>query len=544
MTPLNRGREWCTSSGKGPSVVRCTHLAGTLLGGAALAMVVLVAASARPQLHAKYGGTLYVGVGNGEPDALDPTLSRTFSAVEVFRTFCERLYDFDGNARIVPQLAVALPTISRDKRTYTIPLRKGIEFNDGTPFDAQSVVTTLERDITLPGSARASDFPPIAGIYANDPYTVVIHLAAPFTPLTQLLATNDGIIMSPAQLTKLGTNFASDPVCVGPFMYDNRVAGASITVIKSPYYYDQGAVHLDKIVFEVENDAAAAAAALKAGDLQVLDNVSTTQLPGIQQTSNLQVIPRESFGWNGVTFNVGNKNGVGSFPYGGVNMPFAVDARLRKAFAEAIDRATLAKVVFSGDVQPGCTPIPPASTVYDSSLPCTPYDPRDARRLVAASGVANPTVHLLTPNTSDSLRLAQFIQAEEAVVGVSVVIDSTDLATAVAQATSGNFEAYLDSFSGSADIDKDIFQFVDTSGANDRSGYSNPRLDLILNNSRKAQTPAALKALYRAAVQMLLSDRPIVFLYHPIKYAAVSSAVTGVQFYFDAQLRLGFAQLR
>jgi len=526
------------------AVARYARFAVTLLGGAALALFSLGGAAGRPQVRTHYGGTLYVGMGNGEPDALDPTLSRTFSAVEVFRTICERLYDFDGNPKIVPQLAAALPTISKDKRTYTIPLRKGIEFNDGTPLNAQAVVTTIERDLMLPASARASDFPAIDGVYANDPYTVVIHLAAPFTPMTQLLATNDGIIMSPTQLAKLGNNFATDPICVGPFMFDNRVAGASITVIKSPYYYDQGAVHLDKIVFEVENDAAAATAALEAGDLQVLDNVSTTELPAIQQDSNLRLIPQDSWGWNGVTFNIGNKNGVGSLPYGGVNTPFAVDAGLRKAFAEAIDRATLARVVFSSDVQPGCTPIPPESSVYDPTVQCTPYNPADARRLVAASGVANPTLDLLTPNTTDSLRLAQFIQAEEAAVGINVVIDSTDLATAVAEATSGNFQAYLDSFSGSADIDKDIYQFVDTSGANDRSGYSSPRLDLILANTRKAQTPKALTTLYRAAAQTLLGDLPIVFLYHPIKYAAVSNTVAGVQFFFDAQLRLGFAQLK
>ena len=67
-------------------------------------------------------------------------------------------------------------------------------------------------------------------------------------------------------------------------MYDNRVAGDSITVVKSPYYYDKKNVHLDKIVFKVENDAAAAAAALKAGDLQALDGIDSTELPGRHAT--------------------------------------------------------------------------------------------------------------------------------------------------------------------------------------------------------------------------------------------------------------------
>ena len=58
----------------------------------------------------------------------------------MFLTFCEKLYDLDAKAQIVPQLASALPTISKDKLTVTIPLRKGIKFNDGTPFNADAVV--------------------------------------------------------------------------------------------------------------------------------------------------------------------------------------------------------------------------------------------------------------------------------------------------------------------------------------------------------------------------------------------------------------------
>ena len=67
-------------------------------------------------------------------------------------------------------------------------------------------------------------------------------------------------------------------------------------------------------------------------------------------------------------------------------------------------------------------------------MPCTPYDPADAKKLVAASGFPNPTVHLLTPNTSDRLLVAQFIQAEEAAVGINVVIDTIDSASETGKA--------------------------------------------------------------------------------------------------------------
>ena len=90
-------------------------------------------------------------------------------------------------------------------------------------------------------------------------------------------------------------------------MFDHRVVGDNVTVIKSPYYYDQKNVYLDKIVFKPMPDAAAAAAALKAGDIQVLDRVSTTELAGVQQTSSLRVIQAPQLGWQGIVINIGNR---------------------------------------------------------------------------------------------------------------------------------------------------------------------------------------------------------------------------------------------
>src|SRR5262245_31777437 len=115
------------------------------LGAAVLlALTLTAAAGAGPARHsdaAKSGGTLTIGMTAVEPDVLAPTLARTFSGPEVFTTFCEKLYDLNAKAQIVPELASALPTISKDKLTVTIPLRRGIKFNDNTPFNAEAVVT-------------------------------------------------------------------------------------------------------------------------------------------------------------------------------------------------------------------------------------------------------------------------------------------------------------------------------------------------------------------------------------------------------------------
>ena len=518
-----------------------------LLAGVAGALVAVAAAGAAVDIHgqaSKQGGTLNVGLTAGEPDALDPTLARTFSGREVFLTFCQKLYDLNAKAEIVPQLATALPTISKDKLTYTIPLRKGIKFNDGTPFNAAAVVTTLKRDQTLTGSARASEISPIAGVVASGSSKVIIHLKTPYSPLTAQLADRAGMIMSPTQLGKLGANFAKDPICVGPFMYSNRVAGNSITVVKSPYYYDKKDVHLSKIVFKVENDAAAAAAALKAGDLQALDGIDSTQLQGIQSDSSLSIIKETSLGYQGLTLNLGNKSGLGHLPYSTVSTDLAKSSDLRKAFEEAINRNVMNKVVFGGTVLPGCTPLSPSSSYFDKTIKCTPYDPADAKKLVASSGISNPTVQLMVPTATVGLRLAQFLQAEEKAVGINVVIQSTDFVTSLAKADAGTYDAFLIGWSGRVDPDGNIYQFVATSGSQNDSGYSNNRMDFVLNNARKAATTKARKTLYHVAEQIIQQDRPLIYLYYPVARAGIQKQLTGVTMYPDTLLRVANAELK
>jgi peptide/nickel transport system substrate-binding protein len=303
-------------------------------------------------------------------------------------------------------------------------------------------------------------------------------------------------------------------------------------------------VHLDRIVFKPASDAAAAAAALKAGDLQALDSVATTELAGVQHTSSLHTLKANGLGYEAVFVNMGNKNGVNNLPYGGIDTPLASSAKLRQAFEEAINRNTLSRVVFDDHVLAGCTPLSPASTWFDARVKCTPYNPADAKKLVAASGVSSPTVHLLTQSLTEQLLLAQFIQAQEAAVGINVVIDAADSPTALARATKGTYDAFLNSWSGGNDPDRNIFTFLATSGSRNFSGYSNPRLDLILANGRKAITDQARKTLYHAAIQIILNARPLIYLYHPIRYAGVSAKVTGVQLWRDTQLRVDSAKIK
>jgi peptide/nickel transport system substrate-binding protein len=195
---------------------------------AAAALFAGLAACTAPATTSSGGSTTAAGSGSvtvglaGAPDALDPTTGSTFDGRTVFANMCQKLYDINAQLSIVPQLAASLPVITDGGLTYTIHLKSGILFNDGTPFNAAAVKTTLDWYLTNPQSARAAELHGLQSVDATGPDTVVLHLSKPFAPLTSILADRSGMILSPTQLKKLGNNFAQHPVCVGPFEFSSR----------------------------------------------------------------------------------------------------------------------------------------------------------------------------------------------------------------------------------------------------------------------------------------------------------------------------------
>ena len=497
------------------------------------AALALLASGAAYAEDSRYGGTLFVGV-NGDLGTLDKTVGRSGTLTQICLAMCLQLYQVTSNhgtPQLSPVLAASQPAISTDGLSYTVPLRHGIQFNDGTALDAQAVIATYERFTTYPGTSQATAYVNVASVTATGQYTVVFRLKGRDSSFHPNI-----YVYSPTALAAEGTSFAQNPIGAGPFMLDHYVPGDSITVVKSPYWYKRGAVHLDKIVYKLLPDAAAAAAALQAGDIQVDENVGPAQLPTLQQDPDVHVHQQVQLGaiWDGIIINIGNRSGCcnpGGNAYQDVGSPLASSSKLRQAFEEAIDRNALNKVAFGGLYEPICTPIPPANAVwYEATrVPCTPYDPKDAKRLVAESGLASPTVHLTYGNT-EQLTAAEVIQAEEAAVGIHVIIDTYDAATLNARLVSGSFDAVIRGGLSSEDFDPDgqISRYLSTLGDHNYSGYSNPRMDYVLANARKALGFRARALDYRIAQQIAASDRPIIYLYTAVALSAYGVNVIGI----------------
>lgn len=500
------------------------------------AIGVSAAGAGRKQARIKNGGTLTVGLAE-DPDALDPTLARTFVGRMVFTSFCEKLYDINKNLDIVPQLAASLPKISADKKTVTIKLRTGIKFNDGAAFNAQAVKTSLDRHRTLARSARASELTPVDSVDAVGRSTVVLHLNTPFAPLTSLLADRAGMIMSPAALAKGGT-FASDPVCVGAFQFVSRTAGDKITFKKSNFYYNKKKVHLSGIVYRIINQPSAMTSALLAHDIDVADRMQSSDLPAVRRNSSVKLIRTVTLGYQGLTINIGNKNGLRK-PYQNVGTPLATHPGLREALELSLDRNAINRIIFNGTVTPDCGPISPVLKSWrDAKLKCPKRNVTRAKQLVRASGVSNPTVTLMIGNDTLAARLGQLIQSEAEEAGFKISLQPTEFTASLNRADAGNFDAFAVGFSGRVDPDGTVYGFVHTGGSLNDSGYSSAQVDRLMDQARSARTQKARHTLYNAAFRIVLKDRPLIYLWHPNNYTGVSKKVAGVNVFGDGLIRV------
>lgn len=487
------------------------------------------------------GGDLVMAL-SAEPDVLDPTTSSSLYTRYVMETMCEKLYDVDEAGEIVPMLATELPEVSDDGLTVTFPVMEGVQFADGTPFDAEAVKTSIERHLTKEDSSRRSELGPVEEVTAVDEHTVEITYETPFAPLTAVLADRAGMIMSPAELEKAGDDFGEHPVCVGAFKFVERVPQTSITVERDPLYYDAENVHLDSITYRIITDASIRAANLRSGDVQVADTISTQDLAELEDDENVGLLEVGSLGYQAMTVNVGNTDGVGN-PPGEIDTPIAQDPRIRQALSMAVDREQLVKSVFNDRFDPACSPISPASPfTSEASEACPEYDPEGAKALLEEAGADVPyEIEIKVTNTPDTLRLAQAVQASVADGGFDLTIVPVEYSSLLEVQEQGDFDLLQLGWSGRVDPHGNMFNFLSTGAGNNYSGYSNPEVDDLLTQAATVIDPAERAELYGQVVTKVQADNPVIYLYRTRSLTGYANEVAGISTFADGVVRLSNA---
>ena len=473
--------------------------------------------------------TLRIGLAE-DPDVLDPTLARSFVGRVVFAALCDKLVDIDEKLNIVPQLATSYEW-SADNKALTMKLRQGVTFHDGEKFDAAAVKFNIERHKTMPGSNRRGELAPVASVDVIDPSTVRLNLSAPFSPLLAQLADRAGMMVSPKAAQAAGDKFGSHPVCSGPFKFVERVAQDRMVFERYANYWNKGAIHFDKVIYTPIPDATVRLANLKSGQLDFIERVASSDMEKIRTDKKLKTSRITEIGYQGITINVGKSEQAKKNPLGR-------DARVREAFELSLDRQGLVQVVMDNEAIAGNQWVAPGNPFYAKNMPIPKRDIARAKALLKEAGVPNPSFTLVAPTTSDAQRIALVIQAMTREAGFDVKIQAAEFATSLDMADKGNFEAYVLAWSGRADPDGNLFSFDACKQPLNYAGYCDAETDALLNQSRALRDPAERKKVFEKVAAKVLTERPIIYLYHRNWLWAYTPKLSGVREIPDGLLRV------
>lgn len=266
-----------------------------LIPALALVVATTVFGVAVAQGAPQTGGSLSVAI-PGDPPTLDPHTSTVTIVLEIASHIAEGLYARDGQGDVRPMLATALPEVSDDGLTYTIPLRDDVSFQNGQTMTATDVVASLDRWRRI---GRGSGVIGNADIEALDETTVQLRLAEPVGVLTSILGWTEGAaVVYPASLIEAAGDTPIDaPIGTGPYRLAEWVRGQHVTLERFDGYvsrdeepsgdFGKKNAWLDEISFVAVSDAATRQAGLESGEFDVNYRAPATDLEFIEASESM-----------------------------------------------------------------------------------------------------------------------------------------------------------------------------------------------------------------------------------------------------------------
>ncbi|MCJ9669816.1 MULTISPECIES: ABC transporter substrate-binding protein [unclassified Neorhizobium] len=372
--------------GKIPDITRRSLLAGTAAAGGLALLPATVRAQAR---QPRSGGTLRA-VMPFNPAALDPLTGRNNPDFNALLLMFDALIGFDPQTlELQPMLATSWKFA--DPTTLVLELRQGVEFHDGTPFNAEAVVFHLQRCSTYDRSNVKSDLAVVDKVEATGPYQVSLKLKYPDATLPAILTDRAGLIVSPASVkAAAGGNVDRAPVGTGPFKFVEWQDNTLIKVVKNANYWGDKP-YLDGVDMRIVNEFNTAVRTVTAGEADIVLNMSAQQMAVAKRDPKLVAEATPSMIYYTAFLNYGEG-------------PLK-DVRVRQAMNWALDRPVLNQVLWGGLGGGHCSMFPSGFWAND---PATEnyykLDLDRAKSLLKAAGFAN------------GIEIATFTWADQAAV--------------------------------------------------------------------------------------------------------------------------------
>ena len=477
------------------------------------------------------GGTLVYGTGDAEPTCLDPHVGGNMPQQIAGIHVTESLFTMTADGEVKPWLAES-GTMSEDGMTWTFTLREGVEFTDGTPFDAAAVAANIEhlQDPETESSTGYLALVHVDRVEAADEHTAVFHMNEPDAALMESLAQTWLSIQSPTALERPKVENCESPVGTGPFVVDSWSKQHSVTYTRNDNYTSAPATadyespaRLDKLELRFMPDASSRYAALQAGEVDVIDSAQPDTIASARA------------GDGPIKDLVGVRSGASTrleLNTGGTTFS---DLRVRQAFMHASDIDSGVDTLFFGTVERSTSLLAsstPHGTSHDDGA--FAYDPDRANELLDEAGwtMGDDGVRVkngerltvrIPVSTHQSIpaeqSLLEQIQAQSAEVGFAVTLEPMDLASWYAAAGAWEFDAITAPYGKSS---PDVLRFVFHSDSIEPapSGYHanninvvDEELDSLLERANQSVDEEERADLYAQAQQIIVDGAYVMPLY-------------------------------
>lgn len=367
---------------------------------------------------------------NRSPQHFDPGTYASSLQNTVLYPIFDRLLTADDAGAVHPGLAESWE-YSADGLQFTIHLKKGVTYQDGKPFDAQSVKLNIERTMNEKGATQAVLLRSVKSIEVIDELTVTLTLNKKDSTLPYVFADLSGMMMSPDSFANAGTA----PVGAGPFKLEEYVSGQYITYKKWDGYWDAANIHVNNLRINITTDPTTAFNSLQSGaaDAAYISGNDASMAEGMGYVVDAH--PTTAL----YRYYINPQKAK----------PFA-DKRVRDAMNYAIDRKAIADSLYAGYAEPASQFFPEKSPYYNPELPKYEFNPEKAKQLLAEAGYPDGFTFLSGATTTD-VGAYVAVQAMLADVGIKIEFRVQPSAESGSSYFSGETDAQIATWGGRLD---------------------------------------------------------------------------------------------
>lgn len=477
---------------------------------------------------------------NDSPTTFDPALVQDGMTIDMLQQVFEGLVAWTPDNKVAPALAESWD-VSKDGRTYTFHLRKGVKFQDGNPMTSADVVYSFHRSLdpalkspvalTYMGDIVGSDdeadgkSKDLAGVKAVDPYTVAITIKKPKAYWIYTLTYPTSYIVSKAEADKAGAEMKPSDIVgagTGPFAFVSYEPDQKVELASNLGYWG-GAPKIDGQERVIVRDAGTRRALYDDGKLDIVDE----NIDDAQKDATDPAVKDQIHYWKRAATWYINMNEK--------TVPAFKDVRVRQALAYATDKAEIALVSYGGHVDPADDILPEGIPGWDATFKGIPYDPAKGRALLAAAGYPGgkgfPTLPLnyrqsdpAIENAADKLR-----QMWSDNLGITIQPQRTEWGTLIDDENKGTLQTWYIRWSADYLDPQDYYSVLLHTGATENHAfYSNPKFDALCDAADIDLDPTRRAATYRQAARIVADEVPVIPLVYQTDIELIKPNVKGI----------------